>query len=167
MKQLIFLFASIALLQSTPQVAAAQSPSFQAFRDKFAGEDDVHYFKLSGFIVRSVLAMAGEPEARVATRGIHKVRLAVVPRDAFKARQVTVQGFRQVLRQDAFDELLEFRDNGDQVTVYSNSPRHSDDQSYMMLVESDDEIVLIEINGKVDEHYFKDLVKLHYQQSSI
>jgi len=138
-----------------------------AFREKFAGEEDVHYFKVSGFIVRSVLAIAGEPGAREATRGIHKVRLAVVPREAFKAQQVTVQGFRRVLQQDAFDELLEFRDSGDQVTVYSNSPKHRDDQAYLMLVESDDEIVLIEINGEVNEHYFKDLVKIHYKQSSI
>ena len=167
MKRLIFLIASIAVIQVTPQAAVAQSPSFQAFKAKFAGEEDVHCFKVSGFIVRSVLTMAGEPEAREATRGIQKVRLAIVPNEAFKAQNVTVRGFRQVLVRESFDELMEFRDNGDRVTVYSNSPAHRDDQAYMMLVESDDEIVLIEINGQVNEQYFKNLVKLHYQTSSI
>lgn len=167
MKHTVFLLAFLAIVVAMPQTAAAQSESFQTFRAKFAGEENVHYFKVSGFIVRSVLAMAGEPDARQAVRGIHKVRLAVVPRVAFDAQQVTVKGFRRVLQQDSFSELMEFREDGSQVTVYSNSPEHRDDQCYMMLIEDDTEIVLIEIDGTVNEKYFKDLVKVHSQQSSI
>ena len=152
-------------MQVVCQSAHAQSESFQTFWRKFDGDDDAHYFKVSGFVVRSVLAMAGEPEAKEAVRGIHKVRLAVVPRNAFKEQGVTVNGFRNVLRQDDFSEMMEFREDGDQVTVYSNSPSHRDDQCYMMLVESDEEVVLIEVTGYVNEAYFKNLVKLQNQKT--
>lgn len=152
-------------MQFASQSVAAQSDSFRTFWRKFDGEEDAHYFKVSGFIVRSVLAMAGEPEAKEATRGIHKVRLVVVPRNAFKVQGVTVEGFRRVLRQDEFSEMMDFRENGDQVTVYSNTPEHRDDQCYMMLVESDDEVVLIEISGSVNEVYFRNLVKLQNQRT--
>jgi len=155
----------IAVIQIVHHPVAAQSESFQTFRDKFDGEDDVHYFKVSGFVVRSVLTMAGEPEAKDAVRGIHKVRLAVVPRGAFEAQDVTVAGFRRVLEQDSFDEMMDFREDGDHVTVYSNSPTHRSEQCYLMLVEADDEIVLIEISGFINEAYFRNLVKLQSQKT--
>jgi len=160
-----FVLIVLAFLVATP--VAGQTDSYRAFRTKFSGEEDAHFFGVSGFIVRSVLAMTGEDEAREAARGIHRVRLAVVPRDAFREQQVTVRGFRQVLQQEAFDELMSFSDNGDAVTVYSNTPRRRDDQCYMMLVEAEDEVVLIEISGQVNEQYFKNLVKLHYQSSTL
>jgi hypothetical protein len=143
----------------------AQSDSFQAFRNKFAGEEDVHSFKVSGFIVRSVLALAGEHEAREATRGISKVRLVVAPRLAFEAQRVTVDGFRRVLREDAFEELMNFREDGDKVTVYSNSASRRRDHCYMMLVEDEENIVLIEVSGYVNEGYFRNLVKLQQQRT--
>jgi hypothetical protein len=165
MKRSLILLVLIATAQIMHQPVAAQSQSFQTFRNKFDGEDNVHYFKASGFVVRSVLAMAGEPEAKEAVRGIHKVRLAVVPREAFEAQEVTIEGFRHVLRQDSFDELMEFREDGDRVTVFSNSPAHRSEQCYLMLVEDDEEIVLIEISGVVNEAYFKNLVKLQSQRT--
>lgn len=164
-KRLITSLALIAIIQVAALPVIAQSESFHTFRTKFQGEENVHYFKVSGFIVRSVLAMAGEDDARDAVRGIDRVRLAVVPRAAFEAQKVTVGGFRRVLEQESFDEMMSFREDGDHVTVFRNSPRHSDDQCYMMLVESDQEIVLIEITGSVDEIYFKNLVKLQSQRS--
>lgn len=164
MKKSLILLVLMATIQVVYQPVMAQNQSFKTFRNKFDGEDNVHYFKVSGFVVRSVLAMAGEPEAKEAVRGIHKVRLAVVPRQAFESQAVTVQGFRRVLRQDSFEEMLHIREDGDHVTVYSNSPTHRSEQCYMMLVEADDEIVLIEISGVVNEAYFKNLVKLQTQR---
>lgn len=165
MKRLMIPFAIAAITLVTCVPVKAQSRSFQAFRDRFNGEENVQYFKVSGFVVRSVLGMAGEHEAKEAVRNIHKVRLAVVPREAFAQQEVTVAGFRKVMRQDAFDELMEFRENGDQVTVYSNASKDRDDRCYLMLVEDDDEIVLIEITGTVNEQYFKNLVKLQSQKT--
>jgi hypothetical protein len=165
MKRSLIILVLIAMIQVASHQIIAQSQSFQTFTNKFDGEENVHYFKVSGFVVRSVLAMAGEPEAKEAVRGIHKVRLAVVPREAFEAQEVTVEGFRRVLQQDSFDEMMEFREDGDQVTVYSNSPAHRSEQYYLMLVEDEEEIVLIEISGAVNETYFKDLVKLHSQRT--
>ncbi|MGC3943900.1 MAG: DUF4252 domain-containing protein [Chryseolinea sp.] len=164
MKRFIIPFILLAFTL-TYQESVAQSQSFQTFKNKFAGEEDVHCFNVSGFVVRSVLGMAGEHEAKEAVRGIHKVRLAVVPRDAFEAQNVSVKGFRRILHQDNFDEMMSFRENGDAVTVFSNSPSHHNDQCYMMLVESDDEIVLIEILGHVNEAYFKNLVKVQSQRT--
>lgn len=165
MKRSILLVALLTVSQLIAFESAAQSRSFQTFREKFSGEDDVHYFKVSGFIVRSLLGLAGEQEAKEAVRGIHRVRLAVVPRQAFDAQNVTVNGFRNILRQDNFAEMMNFREDGDEVTVYSNSPGRRDHQYYMMLVEADNEIVLIEISGRVNEAYFKDLIKLQSQRT--
>ncbi|MEJ1241356.1 DUF4252 domain-containing protein [Chryseolinea sp. T2] len=165
MKRFILSLILLAITQLALQESFAQSQSFQTFKNKFAGEDDVHCFKVSGFIVRSVLGMAGEHEAKEAVRGIHRVRLAVVPRDAFNAQKVSVNGFRRILHEDNFDEMMSFRENGDHVTVYSNSPRHDDEQCYLMLVESDEEVVLIEVLGNVNETYFKNLVKIQSQRT--
>jgi hypothetical protein len=165
MKRFILPFVLLVICQLVIQENHAQSQSFQTFKNKFAGEEDVHCFNVSGFVVRSVLRIAGEHEAKEAVRGIHKIRLAVVPRDAFDSQNVTVKGFRRVIREDNFDEMMSFRENGDEVTVYSNSPTHRGDQCYMMLVESNDEIVLIEILGYVNEAYFKNLVKVQAQRT--
>lgn len=134
MKRNIILYVIAATSLLSYLSADAQSRSFQTFRDRFKGDHDVHCFGVNGSIVRMVLGIAGEQEAKEAVRNIHKVRMAIVPREAFLQQQVTVAGFRKVMREDAFDELMSFRENGDEVTVYSNTPAHSDDQYYLMLV---------------------------------
>lgn len=165
MKKLISALVIAALWQAVCLPLAAQSRSFQAFKSKFSGEENVHCFNVNGFLVRSVLALAGEDEAKEAIRGIHRVRLAVVPRAAFQEKNVTVAGFRRVLKDDLFEEMMDFREDGDHVTVFSNTPADRDDQCYMMLVEDEHEIVLIEVSGIVNEAYFRNLVKLQAQRT--
>lgn len=164
MKAILAILTCAALALIASPRAHAQSESFKAFKQKFAGQDNAHSFSVSGSVVRAVLALAGEREAKRAVRDVHKVRLAVVPATAFQQQGVTVNGFKRFMRKDQFDELMTFRENGDEVSVFNNSPSHPDDQLYMMLIEGKDEVVLIEISGSIDEDYVRSLVGLHHRE---
>jgi len=147
----IILSTVVALLIASASVFA-QSESFHTLKDKFVGEDDVHHFAVSGFFARSILWMADEHEFYHAIRDVKTIRLIVIPRDAFKAQRVSLNGFKKVMKDDGFEELARIKDNGDDVTVYLQSSEKKNDR-YMILVEEDDEIVAIEMKGRIDPEF--------------
>ena len=147
----IILSIFIALLIASAS-AFAQSESFIALKDKFAGEHDVHHFAVSGVFARSILWMADEREFYNAIKEVKTIRFIVIPREAFKAQDVTVSGFKKVLMKDGFEELARVKDNGDDVTFYlQSSPKKKD--RYFVIVEENDEIVAMEIRGYIDPEF--------------
>lgn len=147
----IILPTLIALLIASAS-AFAQSESFVTLKDKFSGEDDVHHFAVSGFFARSILWMADEHEFHDAIEEVKTIRLIVIPREAFEAQDVTLNGFKKVLMKDGFEELVRVKDNGDDVTLYlQSSPKKKD--RYFVIVEESNEIVAIEIRGSIDPEF--------------
>ena len=132
--------------------AIAQSESFLTLKDKFNREDDVHHFAVSGFFARSILWMADEHEFYHAIKDVKTIRLIVIPREAFKAQDVTVNGFKKVLKGDGFEELARVKDSGDDITIYHQNTGKKNDR-YFVLVEDNNEIVGIELKGYVDAEY--------------
>ncbi|MEO7988124.1 MAG: DUF4252 domain-containing protein [Chryseolinea sp.] len=147
----IILSTFIALLFVSAS-AFAQSESFVTLKDKFSGEDDVHHFAVSGFFARGILWMADEHEFYSAIKDVKNVRLIVIPREAFKAQDVTLNGFKKVLKNDGFEELVRVKDSGDDVTLYHQSSPKKNDR-YFVIVEDNDEIVGIEIKGYIDPEF--------------
>lgn len=135
--------------------AFGQSKSFEALKEHFDGEDDVHSFGVSGFLCRAALGMAGEWEFKKAIQEIKHLRFIVIPTEAFQAHQLTTTGFKKFLRQDGFEELSNIRDRGEEVTVYLQSNRNKKD-IYFVLVEESDEVVAIEMKGYLDPNMLMD-----------
>jgi Domain of unknown function (DUF4252) len=128
---------------------SAQSDSFLAFGEKFSGREGVHHFRTNGFLARSIVWIASETEFNGAIKSIRSIDLIIVPKSAFSREQVTVAGFKKVLRKDSFEELARVKDRGDDVTLYAR-PTQSRNTRYIILVEESDEVVLIELEGHID-----------------
>lgn len=158
----IILFTFIALMFASASTFA-QSKSFVTLKDKFAGEDDVHHFAVSGFFARSILWMADEHEFYKAIEDVQTIRLIVIPRDAFQAQDVTVNGFKKVLLSDGFEELARVKDSGDDVTIFHQASAKKKDR-YFMLVEDDNEIVGIEIKGYIDPKFILEKQPVAFNQ---
>jgi hypothetical protein len=139
----------ICLVISSAVSVSAQSNSFLAFGEKFSDQNDVHHFRTNGFLARSVIWMAGEHEFTRAIRSVRSIDLIVVPKSAFSREDVTVSGFKKVLKKDSFDELARVTDHGDDVTLYARSTQ-SRNSRYIILIEQSDEVVLIELEGNID-----------------
>ena len=79
----------------------------------------MHSFSLSGWMGRMVLNMAGEYEFKEAIKDLKHVTIDYHPvvRN-FQSRNVSVNGFKKVLKQDSFEELAFIRDDGEEVSVY-------------------------------------------------
>jgi hypothetical protein len=158
----VFLSTLAALLIASASTFA-QSESFLTLKDKFHGESDVHHFAVSGFFARTVLWMADEHEFYSAIKDIKTIRLIVIPREAFKAQDVTINGFKKVLQKDGFEELLRVKDSGDDVTLYlQSSPKKKD--RYFVIVEEDDEIVAIELKGSIDPDFILENQSIAYNK---
>lgn len=142
----------------------AQSKSFQILKEKFSGTENVFSIRTSGFMARTVLRMAGEREYNSAIRDIYNVRLIVIPKSAFRKKNVTLEGFRKITREDGFEELAHVRDHGDDITILIQSPsQKKSDNRYLLLVEENDEVVVIEVRGYIDpELMFKDRNTIAY-----
>jgi hypothetical protein len=100
---------------------SAQSDSFLAFGEKFSGSEGVHHFRTNGFLARSIVWIASETEFNGAIKNIRSIDLIIVPKSAFSREQVTVSGFKKVLKKDSFEELARIKDRGDDVTLYTKS----------------------------------------------
>lgn len=136
------------------QTAFAQSRSFEKLNEKFRGATDVHTFKLGGVFLRVVmkLATADDREAREMLRSVNQIRLMVIPQEAFEEQGLSVEGFRNVLRKDDFDEMTEVRNGKDRVTVYMR-PDNNQANRYFVLVANEEEVVAMEMKGNVDTEW--------------
>lgn len=141
----------VLLLSST---AIAQSNSFQALREKFRGERDVVALHASGSFARTILWIAGEKDFKDAISDVDDIRFIVIPKKAFRANAVSLNGFKKIAREDAFEELARVNDHGDDVTLMmqtSYSKKHdTKDNRYLVVVESSNEVVVMEIKGYID-----------------
>lgn len=147
MKRFFTLFVLIVLATQ----ANAQSNSYQTFKDTFKGGEDVHSFSVSGFLARTVLWMADEHEFANAITDIKNIKLVTVPKEEFNARGLSINGFRKVLKEDSFQELAHFRDNGSLVTFFlQENGKNKLKDRYFILVEEHDEVIGMEMKGSVD-----------------
>jgi len=143
----ISLLIAVVLLAATGSLA--QSNSYQALKDKFKGQPEVHSLALSGWMGRLVLNMAGEYEFRKAIKDLKHIRFITIPRSVFSEQQVSVQGFKKVLRQDSFEEMALIREHGEEVSIYLREGNNHKNR-YFVLVEEASEVVAIEFKGYLD-----------------
>lgn len=143
----IALFFAVALLTTTSVLA--QSNSYQILKDKFKDQPDVHSFSLSGWMGRLVLNMAGESEFRKAIKDLKHVDIITIPNSEFSAQNLSVRGFKRVLKQDSYEELAFIRDNEEEVSIYLHEGNNNKNH-YFVLVEEEDEVVAIELKGYLD-----------------
>ena len=129
--------------------AHAQSSSYQTLKNNFIDQPDVHSFSVSGWMGRVILNLAGEYEFKEAIKDLKHVRIITIPRSEFKAQNLTVKGFKNVLKQDSFQELAFIRDNGEEVSIYLKEGNNNKNQ-YFVLVEEEREVVAIEMKGYID-----------------
>ncbi|MEQ1586797.1 MAG: DUF4252 domain-containing protein [Cyclobacteriaceae bacterium] len=127
----------------------AQSKSYQTLKDNFNDQPDVHSFSVSGWMGRVILNLAGEFEFKEAIKDLKHVRVITIPRSEFKALNLTIKGFKSVLKQDSFQELAFIRDNGEEVSIYLKEGNNNKNH-YFVLVEEEQEVVAIEMKGYID-----------------
>ncbi len=149
----------------TPTVFA-QSNSYRTLREKFRGEKDVVAVRASGGLTRTILWMAGEREFKHALQEVDEIRLVVIPKRAFRANDVTLNGFKKIAEQDTFKEIARVKERGDDVTLLMQksykSKRHPDYNRYLILVDSNEEVVVMEIKGYIDPSLIHRRQKLAY-----
>ena len=143
---LVFLFST---------EASSQSDSFIALREKFAYHKDVYTFSSSAFLGGALFWMAGEHEFYDAIKNIERIGFVIVPRESFRRENVSLAGFKNVIRQDSFYELARVKEHGDLITFYMKSTE-SKNNRYMILVEDHENVIAIELTGYIDpEHLLK------------
>jgi len=142
------LFTAFVLIVSL-STSVAQSDSFITLKEKFSGQEDVFSFGTNGFFARTILWMAGEHEFTNAVKDIKSIRLITIPKESFRNKAVSVNGFKHVLEKDSFEQLAHVKEDGDDITIYLQSTKLKNNR-YMILVEEHDEVVAIEISGYID-----------------
>jgi hypothetical protein len=148
----------------TGVIAHAQSESFVTLKNKFSGVENVHSFSTSGFLARTALWLAGEHEFNDAVKEIRNVRFITIPKTAFAEQQVTLNGFKKIVRRDSYQELACVRDHGDEVTLYIQTATRSKTNRYLVLVDNDNDVVAIEIKGYIDPDIMLKNSHVSYQQ---
>ena len=130
----------------------SQSDSFIALREKFAYHKDVYSFSSSAFLGGALFWMAGEHEFYDAIKNIKRVGFVIVPKEAFSRENVSIAGFKNVIRQDSFYELARMKEHGDLITFYMKSTA-SKNNRYMILVEDHENVIAIELTGYIDPEF--------------
>lgn len=128
----------------------AQSRSYNALKDNFKGQPDVHSFSVNGWFGRMILNMVGEDEVRDAIKNLKQLRLITIPRNEFDKRNLTVNGFKRLMRQDGFEDLALITDQGETVSIFVQEGKAKNNNRYLMLIEESSEIVAIELTGYID-----------------
>jgi hypothetical protein len=77
------------------------------------------------------------------------VKFITIPRSEFAAHHVSIQGFKKVLKQDAYQELAFIRDEGEEVSIYLREGNNNKN-TYFVLVEEEQEVIAMELKGYLD-----------------
>ena len=96
-KYLLLLVLTVFVAQAT-----AQSDSFQTLKDTFKKGDEVVSVSVNGMLCRTILRMAGEHEFRNAITDVKNIRVIVIPMTEFKRKNLSVTGFKKILKEDLF-----------------------------------------------------------------
>jgi hypothetical protein len=155
MKKPLFLLGFALFLAAS---AFAQSDSYQTLKDTFKKGDDVYSVSVNGMLCRTILRMAGEHEFRDAITDVKNIRVIVIPMTEFKRRDLSVAGFKKILKGDAFQELATVRDSGDDVSIFLQEGSKNRDR-YFFLIDEGDEVVGVEIKGTVDMNVIYAMMK--------
>jgi hypothetical protein len=159
MKKIIII---VLLSTLTSFASLAQSKSYSALKDKFSSSDDVHSFSVGGWICRLVMNWAGEYEFKQAIEDLRHVRIIVIPKEEFERNDVSVNGFKKILKQDAFQELAHVKDHGDDVSIYIREMSNKRNY-YFVLVEDNDEVTAIELHGYLNPELLKRHSEIAYK----
>lgn len=130
--------------------AQGQSETYRTIHSKFKGGDDVVSFGASGFLARTVLWIAGEHDFRDAIEDIRSFRFITIPKPAFAEQRVTVDGMHKLIINNYFSELARVNDHGDEVSIYLQTNKKKKDNRYLIVVEEDRDVVVLEILGNID-----------------
>jgi|GEM_PF-6469661 len=141
---LIFIFAVCA------GHVAAQSKTFSTLRNKFSGHENVFHFKVSGFFARTAMKIAGEHEFGKAIVEMRSARFISIPKEAFDKENVSVKGLKKLVLTDSFQQLASISGHGDEVTLYLREGRNKKHNQYLVLVNSIDHVLAVEIKGFID-----------------
>lgn len=146
MRSIVILFF-VFMMAATRLVA--QSNSYQLLKNKFKDQPDVYSFSFSGWMGRIVLNLAGEYEFRNAIKDVKYMRLITIPQSEFSSQNVSVNGFKKILKQDSFEELAFIHDQGEEVSIYLREGNNHRNH-YFVLIEEEREVVAIELKGYLD-----------------
>lgn len=138
--------------------ATAQSDSFQTLKNTFKHGDEVYSVSVNGLLCRTILRMAGEHEFRDAITDVKNIRVIVIPMKEFRRKDLSVVGFKKILKEDSFQELATVRDSGDDVTVFLQENNKERDR-YFFLIDEGDEVIAVELKGSVDMNVIYEMMK--------
>ena len=130
----------------------SQSDSFLTLKEKFAYDEDVFSFSTSTFLAGSLIKLAGEHEFYDAVKRVKRISVITIPRESFRREEVSVSGFKKIMRKDSFKELARMKEDGDIITFYMKSTESMNNR-YMILVEESDNVVAIELTGYIDPEF--------------
>lgn len=145
-KNILPIFALLFLSLS----AVAQSAGMYAMKQRFKGAEDVHHVKVSGGLARMAFKFIDDPEFKEAVQEIKSVEFITIPREQFKREGVTVRGYQKFLAENHFEELIHMRDNYDNISVYLAPESTNKFDRYLILVDNEREVVLVELKGRID-----------------
>lgn len=126
----------------------AQSESFLTFKESLDDAENVVSLKVDGFVLKTALWLSGDSDFKEEFGEVRSVRFIVVPMEELNKRKLKVSGFKKVLRNDHFEEMVSASEEGDRITVYMQE--RGNKNLYFVLIEGEDEIAAIEIKGNLD-----------------
>jgi hypothetical protein len=127
----------------------AQSESFLTLKEKFSDSRNVTSISVGGFILRTALLISGEDDYRGEFGDVSNIRLINIPIEELDKRNLKISGFKKVLRNDNFEEVVSASEDGEHVTIYMQE-RKRNKNLYFLLIEGEDQILAIEIKGYLD-----------------
>ena len=112
------IFAGVTLSLLLITACYSQSDSFLTLKERFAYDHDVYSFSTSTFLGGAIIKLAGEHEFYDAVKRVKRISFITIPRESFRREEVTLSGFKKVMRKDSFQELARMKENGDVNVLY-------------------------------------------------
>lgn len=158
---------SLLLLSCIVSVGYSQSKSFEKFKNKYKGHDDVNDITVSGNLFGLVGNIAeldeDDEDAQVVARiakNIQKLEVVTVPKNIKEFDHDEVKNLRKGLKKEAYEVLIQVKD-GKETIDFLAGPGKNSIKNMLVLIEEDDSFVVLNIDGLLNLKDLSYLAKHH------
>ncbi len=154
MKHIIIL---IAILIAPVFIFGQQEMSVRKFSKKYKKGKESLSIKVPGWLARTTLGIAGEPETKKLLKGVRNVRVTIVEQYANPIKKEDMSALMNGLKNNEMEPLLTVREKETNIDVYVQE-KDGIARRLFLLVEDESDMVLLNVKGKMKTKQIVDYI---------
>lgn len=149
----LYVFGFLLALQGGLSLALAQSPTLENWLQKRSGFNTLCFYPTT----LRMINLNKDPAFYNLVKDIKKLKIVFFSKDKYQTTQEDLRFIKTGIRSEDFKDMIQLKQKGSNISVFVKE-RNSQPVSFVGLVDSGDQFILIEMLGKIPPSAISDII---------